>query len=277
FAKRVEGVGVALEASLPARRNPGVGARQDPWRGALEQMELADVRLDLGHELNGRGAGSNHRHLAACEVVVMIPARGMENRAAEAVTAFEVRDLGVSQRADGGDGDLGRERALAGLDFPALLVLVPAHRLDLVVEAQVRAEPLAGDHAAHVVPDLGLAGKGATPARVLLIRPGIEDARDIAGTPGVSVVTPGPAELGGALEYDEVVHPGLLQRHCHAQAGEAGTCDHDLVVGDIERRAHLRLQACEVGTYTYHGTLAYQAATRRYNAPPASGPRGRAA
>ena len=42
-----------------------VTARHDPRRSALEQRELSDRRLDGGHDLDGRRARSDHRHLLA--------------------------------------------------------------------------------------------------------------------------------------------------------------------------------------------------------------------
>jgi hypothetical protein len=34
-----------------------------------------DGRLDLGHELDRRSAGANHRHALAAEIVIVIPPR----------------------------------------------------------------------------------------------------------------------------------------------------------------------------------------------------------
>src|SRR5581483_412763 len=133
-----------------------------------------------------------------------------EDGSLEAVDPGELRDLGVGQRADSRDRDVGRQRALAGLDLPALVRLIPAHRLDLMIEAQVVLQALARHHSAHVVPDLLLGRERPAPAGVLLLGPGVENAGDVTRTAGVRVVPPGPPKVARALEHDEVVHASLL-------------------------------------------------------------------
>jgi len=72
-------VGAALEASRGA-----VGARHDPRRGALKDVERAHARLDLGHELDRRGARADHPDALAVEVVVVVPLGRVEDLALEA-------------------------------------------------------------------------------------------------------------------------------------------------------------------------------------------------
>jgi hypothetical protein len=52
----------------------------------------------------------------------------------------------------------------------------------------------------------------------------------VARAAGVGVLAPGAAELVGLLE-DEEVDAGLLELDRHAEAGESGADDDDLVVG----------------------------------------------
>ena len=72
--------------------------------------------------------------------------------------------------------DLGGEASPAGLDLPALAVLVPVGGEHLVLEAQVRLETMAAHDLLDVGLDLGLAGEGLAPARVLLVGKRVQDA-----------------------------------------------------------------------------------------------------
>ena len=56
---------MAGEAAPPARGDDGVAAREHPRRRALEEVEVADLGLDLGHELDRRGAGADDGDAAA--------------------------------------------------------------------------------------------------------------------------------------------------------------------------------------------------------------------
>ena len=87
-----------VQAALDARRRP-VGVRQDPRRGALEDVHLADAVGDLRHELDRRGAGADDRDALAGEVVVVVPLGGVEHRALEAAHAPDPRHRRVAQRA----------------------------------------------------------------------------------------------------------------------------------------------------------------------------------
>ena len=48
---------------------------------------LLHVRLDLGDELDGGGAGADHGHALAGQVVVVVPLGGVERLALEALDA----------------------------------------------------------------------------------------------------------------------------------------------------------------------------------------------
>ena len=79
----------AVERSLPALHRP-VAMRDDPGRRALEHVQLGHLRLDLGDELDRGGAGADHGHALAGQVVVVVPLRRVEGLALE---ALEARDL----------------------------------------------------------------------------------------------------------------------------------------------------------------------------------------
>ena len=74
------------------------------------------------------------------DVVVVVPLRGVEHAALEAVQALDVGRLGIAQRAGGGDQHAGAERRRASVSTrPALLVLVPVGAGDRRAEADVSA------------------------------------------------------------------------------------------------------------------------------------------
>ncbi len=224
---------MAREAAPPARGDDGVAAREDPRRGALEEVEVAHLGLDLGHELDRRGAGADDRDAAAGQIVFVVPARGVKHRARERVQAREVGDRRIGQRADRRDEHLGGEVAARGPDLPALGVLVPAGLEHLVPVAHVPGDVVAAGDVVDVGLDLGLVGEGAGPSRVLLVRVGVQDAGDVARAAGIAVVTPGAAQVVGPFEHDEVLDPVPAQGDRHAQAREAGAGDRDLHVTGV--------------------------------------------
>ncbi len=125
-----------------------VQARHDPWGGALEDRQALDLGLDLGDELDRRGAGADDRDALAGEVVSVVPARRVEHRALERVDAGNVGDRRLVQRTGGDDEDLGAERVLVRLDGPAPGVGIPARPGHLVPEADLRAHAVRGPRSA---------------------------------------------------------------------------------------------------------------------------------
>src|SRR6185436_4052351 len=67
----------AVQAALEVR-DRAVAVRDDPRRGALEDRELLDLGLDPGDDLDRGRAGADDGDLAALEVVVGVPAGGVE-------------------------------------------------------------------------------------------------------------------------------------------------------------------------------------------------------
>ena len=57
----------------------------------LEDVQLAHARLDLGDELDGGGAGADHGHALAGQVVLVVPLRGVEGGALEGLQAPDGR------------------------------------------------------------------------------------------------------------------------------------------------------------------------------------------
>ncbi len=143
-AHRQLGRGEAVvELALQLAHGP-VGVRHDPRRRALEDVHPPHLGLDPGDELDRRGAGADHGHALAGEVVVVVPARGVEGRAREVLEAGQVGHERLRQRPLGGDQHVGAERPLRGLDQPAGLGLVPPGRLQLGLEPDVRERRRSG-------------------------------------------------------------------------------------------------------------------------------------
>ena len=120
-----------------------VGPRQDPRRRALEEVQPPDARLDLRDELDRRRARADHGHALAArswswshvaEWKVVPSKRSRPGRSG----------IDGSLRAPVPEHErLGGQRALRGLEAPALDVLVPLGVEQLVAEADVRQDPVA--------------------------------------------------------------------------------------------------------------------------------------
>ena len=75
----------ALERAVGA-----VVAGDHPRRGALVDVEVAGDLLQLGHDLDRRGAGADHGDPLAGQVDVVVPARRVEELALEVLDAVDV-------------------------------------------------------------------------------------------------------------------------------------------------------------------------------------------
>ncbi|CAM5497407.1 hypothetical protein STANM337S_03614 [Streptomyces tanashiensis] len=198
-----------------------VHARHDPGGRALEEGELPDLALDLGHDLDGGGAGADHGDALAAQVVVVVPARRVEDLAGEVREARDVGDLRVGERSGGGDEDLGAEAAAAGLDLPPQRLRVPPRLQHLVVQAEVRTDPEGVGDVLQVGADVALPGEGPGPVRVGREGEGVEVGGDVAGAAGVAVVAPGAAHGVGPLQDDEVGDPLAAQPDGGPDAAES--------------------------------------------------------
>ena len=218
------------QAPLPRADRP-VRVRHDPRRRALDDVQMRDVLLDLGHELDRRRAGADRGDALALEVVVVVPAGGVERLPLEVLEPLDGRRLGLRQRAHAGDHHARAQRPVGGLDGPA--AVLPLDAGDVAVEPHVRADAeLVGD-ALQVVADLGLARVGVGPAGVGGEGEGVEVRGHVAGTPRVGVEVPGAAHVVSAFEHGEVLDPLLLEADRHAEAGEAAADDRDVDVEGV--------------------------------------------
>ncbi len=209
----------------------------DPrWR-ALVDVEPGHLGGDLGHDLDGGGAGADHRDALALEVVVVVPGRGVEDLPGEGLEAL---DVGVARRgecAGGRDEDVGGQVPARGADLPLQAALVPAGVLEAGPEDEVVEGPrLCGDPL-DVGLDLGLGRERPRPVRVERERVGVQLRRHVAGRSGVGVVPPGPSDVGPSFEDEVVVLAGLAELDGHREAGETGPHDQDTDVrGQISAR-----------------------------------------
>ncbi len=175
------------------RRHLPVGLGEHPWRGALEEREVLDVRLDRGDELDRARARADHGDAPPAQVVVVVPLRRVEDRALELVDARDLGDRRLVQRAGAPDDHTGADGGAVGEpERPA-----PARPLrggDLGAVPDAGAQPVAVGDVLEVGADLGLRGELAAPVRVGREGERVEVRLHVAGAAGVGVVAPGAAE-----------------------------------------------------------------------------------
>src|SRR6185312_5071934 len=258
----------AHEALLP-RREGEVVARDDPRRRALIEVQPADARLDLRHELDRRGARADDGDAAAVEREVVVPARRVEQAAGEAIEPRQARIRRLGEGADGADEHVGGEAAARGVEDPDARALVPRGGAELVSEAQVGQHAEALGAAPEVGVDLGGGRVGAAPVGVGGEAEGIEVRLHVAGAARVGVVAPDAADVVGALEDEEVLDARLPQADGEAKAAEAAAGDGNVDVAGVGLRSHRVLPRCSLltgaGTDQHHtGTNGYQCGTIRY-------------
>jgi hypothetical protein len=159
------GGGDEAEQAALAAAQVAVVAGDDPRRGALVDVDVAGDGLDLGHELDGRGAGPDHGDALAGEVVGVVPGRGVEQPAGEGVDPGDVGQPGLRQGAHAPDHDLGgvpgavAVAGAGGVDEPVPAGGHPPEAGDGGAQPQVGEEVVALGDAAEVGEDLGLGGE----------------------------------------------------------------------------------------------------------------------
>ena len=159
----------------------------------------------LRHELDGRGAGADHRHPPAGEVMVVVPPRGVERRALEPLQPGQLRDARQVQRAQPGHNGLAAHHApVSGADLPRGIGIVVLRAGQLGAEPDVRTEPVLVDAVLDVAQDLLLRRELAAPVGLGLEGVGVQVRPDVAGAAGISVLPPGAADPVRLLQDDEV-------------------------------------------------------------------------
>jgi hypothetical protein len=128
----------ALEALAFTFADGAVGLGHDPRCGALIEVELTDLLLDLRHELDRGRTGADHGDALAGEVIAVIPLLRVEDLAGEIAQTLECRDRRSGQRAHAGYDKL-RAVVVAGAvaELPQLLLLIPGQAGDFAVQLGV--------------------------------------------------------------------------------------------------------------------------------------------
>jgi hypothetical protein len=222
----------------PAQRG-GIGAgvaRQEPVAAALEDVEVADGLRNLGHELDGAGAGADDRDALAGEVIVVVPLGGVEGPALEVAGALDAGEGGAMLLSGRDDHGVGVPlAAVLGADRPAPVAVVPADVADLDTELGDAIDAVGVRDALDVAQDLALRGTQPRPVPPLRVRVGVEVAWHVAGGARVGVVEPGAAQLGGPVDQRQVPEAVSLQLDRGSDAAEAATDDHDVWVSRGDR------------------------------------------
>ena len=176
---------------------------------------MAGDLLQLGHDLDRRGAGADHGDPLAGEVDVVVPAGGVEELALEVVDAV---DVGQPRLGEAAGADDQRASAVTVARRPVRVRPPSAGRRSSqrgVLDGGVEDEPVedAGPRGdlLEVGLDLRLRGEGDRPVGVGRERERVELARDVAGRAGVGVVAPGAADVGALLDDEEVGLAVLLR------------------------------------------------------------------
>ena len=212
--------GEPLDAGVVA-----VVARHHPGSGALVDVEVRDLLGDLGHDLDRRRAGADHRDALAGQVVVVVPARRVEDLAGEGVDAVDLGQSRLGEAAGAGDQHVGHHVAVVGADAPHLLVLVPGGVLDGDPEPEpVEDAGLAGDPL-EVGQDLRLGRERPRPVGVGREAERVELAGHVARGARVGVVAPGAADGAALVDDEEVAEPVLVELDGGAEAREPGADD----------------------------------------------------
>ena len=196
-----------------------------PRGGALIDVQLADGFCQFGNDLDGRGARADDRDPFAGEVVVVVPAGGVEDLALEPVEAVNVRQCRLGERANGRDHEIRRELPLRGAHVPPRLVLVPPDLLNFDSEPMPVEHVVLSGYPLDVGLYLGLFGVRTAPTGVRREREGIQVRRHIAGRARVGVHPPRAADVISPLEHQEVGVPVFLKGDRGAEPGESGPDD----------------------------------------------------
>jgi hypothetical protein len=235
--RRAAGVERALgeryppEHGLEPVRDLRIELRRHPDRRALVDVEAPDLARDLGDDLDRAGAGADDRDPLAGELIVVVPAGGVDELALEVVEAFEIRRLRVDERADRADHEPGGHLLTVHREPPEVGVLVPGSRGDLAGQADVRSQPVLVDVVVDIGLDLVPLREESRPVVLELVRELVSAGRDVDADAGIRVVAPRAAHVVRALEDREVVHARVEQGGAHPEPADAGADDRDLVVG----------------------------------------------
>ena len=113
-------------------------------RRALVDVQLADTAGDGGDDLDRARPGADHSHPLAVEIDLVVPARGVEDRALEAFRALDPAERRAAELSAGRDQHVGLEGLpRSSLDSPAARALVELRPSHLGPQPQVAPQPVA--------------------------------------------------------------------------------------------------------------------------------------
>ena len=220
-----------FQDSAHPRTHLEVHLRQYPGWRALIHVELAGDPGQRAGDLHTAGSSSDERHPLATDVIGVVPVVGAHDPATEVVDPVD-RDigLGVDISADRTDNEPRSDDAAVGdLQAPHRAVVVPHLPHHLGVGLQVRVDAFPAGHVAQVPVDLRAGGEQPRPIRIAGERELVPQRRDVDGQAGIVVVAPGPADVPGPFQDDEVVDPVAPQQVRRGDPTGAGANDRHLM------------------------------------------------
>src|SRR5206468_3572673 len=161
------------------------------------------------------------RHPLTPEVVVVIPARGMERVPLERV--LEPRRRRLMQLTGGHYHGVRLPAAtVRALDRPRGRLIVPGARDDVSVGNHRAVDAVVAGNALEVAEDLRLRRAQARPVGALRVAERIEVRGHVARAPGIGVVEPGPADARPPLQDRHVVEAVASELDGGSDPTEAG-------------------------------------------------------
>ena len=209
-----------------------VWIRNHPRRRTLEHENLGRLFGELGHQLEGAGAGADDRHALVGQVVLVLPARRVKGRAAERRQPREFGDLRPVQLADRADQSVGDDAVLVAVRSAQAHAPLRRRRVEdrgnhLGAETNVLANAVLVGAALEVRGELLLSGVEFRPIVVGLERIAVEVVGDVDAAARVGVLVPGAADPLVLLDHDEG-DAGVAQADRRQEPRHSGADDHHL-------------------------------------------------
>ncbi len=169
--------GERLHGGAQHRRIRAVAPRHEPVAGALEDLELRDLRGDLGHDLHCARARTNDGNAPSAQVVVVVPFGGVKASPGERLATRDSRQRRFVKLARREDHGVGLDAlAVQNLHRPGPAPLVPCAAGDRRVGPDQAVDAVAARDVTQVVEDLSLqradAGSSCAVARTRTSRGG---------------------------------------------------------------------------------------------------------
>ena len=126
---------VVRQPFLLRRVDGNILFRCNPGCGALIDGQLFHLRRDLRHELHRTCRTADHRNPRAAQIMVLLPAAGVKQRAAEIVQTGNLRPVQFVEHALRGDDRIGDVfAAIPGRQVPLRVIVVPHRAHDFGVQ-----------------------------------------------------------------------------------------------------------------------------------------------